>query len=318
MADIMNPFDYDGALNHEKEYIAKTYVEEYSYTRFIRSPRNVFLIGERGSGKSITLIYNSLEVQQLIDNKNSATKTQHSSTPDYIGVYFQCNTPLTQKREHELLKDPYHSSVISEHFLVMSLVEQLIRTLKQIPDIDKQIEDDLFRKEIEYITGEALPVWKPFLESVMLFAQREIKQAQEFMNNDEDERFYSGALTFSSIALPIIRLMKRMDMLKRVHFLLMIDDAQNLNEHQQKTLNSWIAYRDRSDFSFKVALADPESYPLQTQTGGAILEGHDYIAIELEKPFQSSDTPFGEMAKEIIERRLRLIGMENPNVDKYL
>ena len=53
----------------------------------------------------------------------------------------------------------------------------------------------------------------------------------------------------------------------------MIDDAQLLNEYQIRALNSWIAYRDNFLFSFKVATTRIEAPPLNTSSGGNILEG---------------------------------------------
>jgi len=89
----------------------------------------------------------------------------------------------------------------------------------------------------------------------------------------------------------------------------MIDDAQLLNAYQIRILNSWIAFSDNSLFSFKVATTRIDAPPLETSSGGNILEGHDFSKIEMEQPYQNKLSPFGKLANRIIESRLKSIGI---------
>lgn len=82
-----------------------------------------------------------------------------------------------------------------------------------------------------------------------------------------------------------------------------------MNPHQQKILNSWLGYRDHSIFSFKVAIAGLRYYDLRTASGGTILEGHDYITVDLEQPYQNKESAYGKFAREVIERRLQNFGI---------
>ena len=63
MSEIKNPFEYEAANNLSDEDIINYYIEDYNYSRFIRSTKNIFLIGERGSGKTMTLLYNSFKIK---------------------------------------------------------------------------------------------------------------------------------------------------------------------------------------------------------------------------------------------------------------
>jgi predicted AAA+ superfamily ATPase len=63
MIDYFNPFEYETANKLSEEKICDFYIEDYNYSRFIRSKRNIFLVGARGTGKTMTLLYNSLPVQ---------------------------------------------------------------------------------------------------------------------------------------------------------------------------------------------------------------------------------------------------------------
>ena len=69
-----NPFQYDAANNLEAEMVADYYVDDFNYARFIQSKRNIFITGERGSGKTMALLFNSWKVQQIASEKNGGSQ----------------------------------------------------------------------------------------------------------------------------------------------------------------------------------------------------------------------------------------------------
>jgi hypothetical protein len=90
-----------------------------------------------------------------------------------------------------------------------------------------------------------------------------------------------------------------------------------MNEYQIKTLNSWIAYRDHANFSFKIATTKVDRPKFITSTGGTILEGHDFTSIDMEKPFQNPDSDFYKLAKQIVKKRLEIIGLNNIEAEDF-
>ena len=64
-----NPFEYEAANNLTDEMIAEYYIDDFNYSRFIQSKRNIFLVGERGSGKTMALLYNRWRLQKLLAEK---------------------------------------------------------------------------------------------------------------------------------------------------------------------------------------------------------------------------------------------------------
>lgn len=82
MKAISNPFEFEAANNLKDEDIIKFYIEDHNYTRFIRSTKNIFIVGERGAGKTMTLLYNSFSIQYKISQGNKAIanfdKNRHS------------------------------------------------------------------------------------------------------------------------------------------------------------------------------------------------------------------------------------------------
>ena len=295
-----NPFEYEAANNLTDEMIADYYIDDFNYSRFIQSKRNVFFVGERGCGKTMALLFNRWRLQKL-----RAEREEKELSLSAIGVYIPCNTPLTHKPEYQLLND-FQGSVLSEHFLVLSITYGLAETLAEIPDVLEGADELQLRSEANFVMGGELPENISFFEAVKQFLQRELLVTQRTINSGNKETFYENTFSFTSVFVPILNMCSnKIPRLKDSHFLLLLDDAHALNEHQVRALNSWIAYRDHSLFSFKVAAAKVGTQTKITSSGGSILEGHDYTLVDLEEPLHNKNTNFYKLACRLIERRLK-------------
>ena len=304
MPESHNPFAYDAASNLDDETVLAYYVDDHNFGRLLRSKRNVFLIGERGSGKTMTLLYNTLRIQRL-----RALQRNEPPKLDLIGVLIPCNTPLTHRREDELLPH-YHARLVSEHILALAIAFEIVSTVEVVVEVFEGHEEAI-RDEIEFVLGLELPK-APLCRALKLAIQREVVQVQREIKLQTEQGFLATARSFVSLVLPLISALQRAPALADSHFMLMLDDAHDLNRHQIAALNSWIAYRDRTAFSFKVATAKVGRPGLTTGTGGTILEGHDFITIDLEGPYHNDESNFGKLARDIIARRLHRIGVDVP------
>jgi hypothetical protein len=304
MSTYENPFEYEQATTLKPDFVREVFIEDHNFTRFIQSNRNVFVVGERGSGKTMTLLYNSASVQRL-----KADACGEPLDTGVIGVYIPCNTTLTHKKEYELLKDPLLAAVISEHFMVLGIAYAIASALRALPEPCNVSNSNELREELTYVIGADLIADRPVLEAFMMYLQRESRKSQVALNALRLDEFRTTAFTFSSLVLPFLQVARHCAEIEHSHFLMLIDDAHDLNSYQRATLNSWLAYRDRSLFSFKIAVADALGYDYRTSSGGVILEGHDFLTIDLQKPFQSAGSDFGKLAREVLEKRLRNVGV---------
>jgi hypothetical protein len=311
MIDYLNPFEYEAANKLKLGQILEFYIEDFNYSRFVRSKRNVFLVGERGTGKTMTLLFNSLRVQL-----KKAEDEGRSINLDLVCIYVPCNTPLTHKTEYTLMDD-FQGKVISEHFLVVPILFGIAETLAQIPNLLDGADAGGIQRELEYILGISLPTGVPLFEALKLVVQKENHDAQVAINAKKLEVFYENARSFSTGVLPLLSTIRKIPKLKESHFVLMLDDAHDLNELQVRTLNSWIAYRDNALFSFKVATTKVGRPAFLTATGGAILEGHDFTVVDMELPYQNRYSNFGKLAREIVRKRLEKIGMSPSTPDEF-
>lgn len=303
-----NPFEYEAANNLRLEDIIDYYIEDFNFSRFIQSTKNIFLIGERGSGKTMSLLYNSFPIQCEIQKKMGAVSYKK------IGIHIPCNTPLFMKKEYLLIPDDYKKAIICEHYLVLSIIYSVASTLNKIEEIISKTNDiqEKLYDEIEYVWDVQLDRTSPtFYDAIMRFVNREAITTQRKINAFDSDSFYENALSFSSSVLPFLQIIREIDQMSETHFLLMIDDAHDMNEYQIKALNSWIAYRDHSLFSFKVATVKVDRPTRITSTGGSILEGHDFITVDMEQAYQNEETDFYQLSKRIVEKRLQRIGISS-------
>ena len=315
MKEMTNPFEYEAANNLSEEDIINYYIEDYNYSRFIRSTKNIFLIGERGSGKTMTLLYNSFKIQYK-RCKNSSTQVDYEK----IGVHIPCNTPLFHKKEYKLLDNEYQKYIICEHFLVLSILYAIADTISVSEEVVEatEVHRKEFLDELTYTWDAAFnEKASNFYEAIKQYVNKETIDTQKYINQYDSDSFYSGALSFSSTILPFLNILRRVELLKNSHFMIMIDDAHDMNKYQIMTLNSWISFRDHSLFSFKVATAKIGRPLRTTSTEGIILEGHDFLTVDMEQELQNKESTFTKWAKEIVSKRLENVGISIDPMDFF-
>ncbi len=305
-----NPFVFDRPNNVSVEQFIKFYIKENIYTRFLESTRNILLIGVRGSGKTSTLRYYSFPVQYA----NPEVKNKF----DVVGIHIPSKHPLFSKREYLLYENNNKKSVVVEHFLCINIISCICETFIDSSanlDLTKDIEE-LILKNLSFILESDFPVGMPLFNSVKLFLNKEANASQRKLNNEDFESFIDFAFSFNNTVIPFLEQLKNIPKLKNSHFSLFFDDIQDLGSIHQEIINSWVSYRDNKLFSFKVATADIKP-SFVTSTGGVILEGHDFVKIDLTRRIFNKDSEFNKFARDVISKRLNIAKID-VSVDKFL
>jgi hypothetical protein len=311
MKNIVNPFQYDAATSLPQEQIIEFFIEDNNFSRFVRSNRNIFLVGERGSGKTMNLLYHSIEIQKTLAEKN---KDNIDFT--YIGIYIACASPLYQKNEYQLLEDEFQSAVVSENLFVLDMACNIIegiyaiREYISLDNIDEIMKDFIYILDINSCEKDNL-----FESLVRYFKKETVEYQKKLMSNFDIKTVTSWS--FYSLIIPLLGILRKINELKNTHFMLMLDDVQHLNKFQRKLLYGLISYRDNSLFSCKVATPKVNRIDMITSIGGTILEGHDYLEIDMVQPFQNRDAAFSDFAKKIIERRIKKISNKGIMADNF-
>ena len=311
MKDLFNPFQFVAATSLPPEQLIEYFIEDHNFSRFVKSNRNIFLVGERGSGKTMNLLYHSIEIQKILANK-----ANRSLDLSYIGIYIPCNTPLYQKQEYQLFDDKFLPIMISENLFILDIAYYIIKSIEIIKD---QLTINNYNEivdEIKYILNINVKSEKNLFDNLMKFFKKETVEYQKKILNGLDIKT-TTSWTFYSLVIPLLGILRRLEYIKNSHFMLMIDDIQYLNEHQRKILNGLISYRDNSLFSCKIATPKINKVDMTTSSGGTILEGHDYLEINMVQPFQNRNAAFSNFATEIIEKRLEKINTKKITASNF-
>ena len=252
----------------------------------------------------MALIYNSIRYQKIRQSlKGEAFPNSH------IGFYIPCNTALTHKQEYLLLPE-VEQAITSEHFLAYGIGASIAKDCMAIADDFSESDNQSLVEEFSYLFGDSpASEQKPFVYLKRLI-QSKLRQDQEKMAKGTLVETPDEPTSFYTFIIPILEALKNTTLLKDSHISLLIDDAHDLKSHQKTVLNSWLGYRDHSVFSLKVAIAGIRIYDLRTAFGGTILEGHDYITVDLEQPFQNKESGFGKFARQVIQKRLDNVGIK--------
>ena len=232
MLDNNNPFVFKGASKLTDDQIIDYYISDHIFTRFIRSKRNIYLLGERGTGKTMALKYNSFPICSKVLEKNNEKQGL-----DLISVYIPCKTPITLKEDYQLLQE-FEGSAISEHFFVISIMHAIVSTLRSVKNLfTDDVDEKQILKSMKYTMDLDFPTNSTLINSLSHFFQRENTRAQKAINKKDPNAFYNDAISFSSGVMPLISCLREIPCLQDSHFSLMFDDAHNHNIHKAKLLN---------------------------------------------------------------------------------
>jgi len=301
MNRLTNPFEFEAATKLSPQDIVEYYCDDFNFSRFVRSTRNVFFEGERGVGKTMTLKYFSLPIEALKPKCDLAI----------CCIYISCQTPLNYRREDELLNE-YRAAAVSEHHFAIQIMQSIISEMARAENLFRSIESEAFIESLENWIGVEIPrsansVW----QNIEMALQVVSRNAERSINTSELEPFYKIAMSFANGVIPLLKGLKALPELAGSHFSLMIDDAHMLSPRQTLLLNSWVSYRDNTLFSFKVASTKSGRFNRRTASGGGILEGHDFVKVDMLRPHQNKNSDFGKLAEKIVSKRLIKAGIRN-------
>lgn len=307
---MKNPFIFDRPNTMIVDEFLQYYIKDHTYTRFLESSRNIVLIGVRGSGKTSTLMYYSFPVQ--IKNPENPDKFS------VVGIHIPCKNPLFDKKEYLLYSKELKKYIVVEHFLCVNIITSICETfINTIEHLKVNSEEGIkIIQNLEFILDCELKVGDNIFEKLKLFISRESLNSQKKLNGEDFESFINNSFSFNNTVIPILEQLRKITNLSNTHFSLLFDDIQDLGQIHKEIINSWISFRDNKLFSFKIATADIKSH-LLTSSGGVILEGHDFVRIDLTKSINSKDTDFAKFAKEVINNRLKIAGI-NSTVEEFL
>lgn len=308
---VSNPFEYEAASSLDPKRLSEWFIDDHNYARFINSRRNIILDGDRGSGKSMILIYYSIEHELTRAGNNT------SDCFGNVGIYIPSNNPLLQRSDHHALPN-IKRNIISERYLIYTIATAIAKNLQSLSPRLSDEEKSEILDELRYLmpSESLIDITDPFTY-IRRHIRQKLKEDQECLACGLDFKYDFESSSFYVLIMPILEALRSCEIFRNSHFSLLIDDGHMLDEYQQTIVNSWLGFRDHSLFSLKVAIAGARNYNRITAYGGTILEGHDYTYIDLYRPFQNLGSEYGAFARKVVEVRLRQAGISTKAVEFF-
>ena len=306
-----NPFWVSSPEQVDADYIARNFVDVFTDHPHLFAAANTFILGARGTGKSMLL--RSLEPEVMLKRTSHTLKTL-----PYVGVH----VPLKQAEfaVPELRRlTGYVRYVIGEHLLTMHAMFRIAGLLCRLAsDISQEDAADFANYFFDLFKASGGSVSSPretrespaqaTLRHVGEVCEQEIRGVRHFYTRqpfDQQPQPYQGALTgFLDLLVPMARELRRLGSLGPAPFFLMLDDADNLPRHMQRIVNSWVSSRSTDAICLKVTTQ--LGYATYLTMDSRVIESpHDYDEVNLTTIYTSNSDVYAKRVREIIGRRFQ-------------
>ncbi len=323
-----NPFDVQTPEHLSSDDFTNLFVEEGSDHYQIMRHGHTFLIGPRGAGKS--MIFRLMEPDCLSRNENKQLKNL-----EFYGAYIPIKD--TQIAITELLRlDKLEHAVLilNEHLLVNHMFSRIVRSLIERSGINfdnNQITHELgeFIRNIavplvQAASGETeaidtsveiskhgdLDILKKVLDQTFTVSLHYLKR----LAFAKEAGAYNGPLFgYKDTLEPFIEGLKGLSFMPNGPFYLLLDDADNLNEHQTKILNTWVAARTTGQITIKASVQTGKYKTYQAITGRRIDSPHDFSEVDVTRIYTTDSDKYRSWVEKIVEKRLQKFGVKaNP------
>jgi hypothetical protein len=248
-----NPFGVLSPEQLDAKYIAENFVNVFTDLPRVKDLGNTFISGARGTGKSMLLRALEPEVMLALREIQNIKELQ----------FFSIHVPL-KKIEFGLpelwrLKG-YASMAIGEHLLTMQIVFRMAHSLATLDQAILLSYAKQFREKFSRLlllsggeptsVGEKEESSRPIFDTVKRVCEEEIMRVRQYYTRLPFEQPlqpvqpYNGALTgFLDFLVPLSTVVKGFASFNDVPLYVMLDDADNLPQHLQHVLNSWVSTR---------------------------------------------------------------------------
>lgn len=290
----------------------------------ITGSRPVFLIGGRGTGKTMVLKFLSLEMQlkdfikttldqdKPTEELNAEQMKDFLENRNFIGIYLRFKTTEygSMKGEITQLFKPYLSIKVAEQIFKILLIfkssglisneheanitEYFIDQIKEPKPRVKNSFDDA----LKLIRKDILPQFETIFEKSSYYSIDEIKRD-----------FGIPVLIFKNIIFGLSDfIFTKLDFLRGKTLFILLDELEYLNDPQKQSIGQLIKDSDETSVIFKVGSRHmPKTLPVG-ESGEILQELHDFRMINIPDALNAAHSgrkaDYIELIKKILNRRL--------------
>lgn len=288
----------------------------------IENAGHAFVLGTRGSGKSILFRYLEPDCQRLI------TGRPLGELP-FVSLYVSFRETQAQISELARFEDRHGEVFFNEHLLVLAIGAQVVLRLLRNNDIAteelsppaRKLNDALSRLLGGEEAGPAVNVGEA-LNAMASRLQAAYRSAIQYVRKHgftSETLAYTGDLYgFDDLLLPLIDFLRAaLGIQESSPILLLLDDADSLTETQTRIINSWVARRLSGRCSLKIAAQVTAYKTMVTVYNSRIEAPHDYQEINLsDATSRASQNAYRARIAGIVQLRLNTLGIVK-SAEKY-
>ena len=317
-----NPFQITTPEDLRAEETVSLFVNVFTDLQKIIDPGHVFLIGPRGTGKSMMFRYLQPDCQCVAKNCGLADLP-------FLGVYVPLKDTNFSLAELGRLEQRHASEILNEHILATHFAVKIFKTLAKPELYDDKNGDfteikNFYNKTFlptigyrgtnaqEFQLDEDCTATDVFLKMAMI-SESLYNQAFDFAKRlafRSDLIPYDGPLhDYSGFLLPVLSALASLSGFPSGPIYLLVDDAHWLTRTQTTVLNSWVATRTSRRISFKVSTQyNYKTY--YTLSGATIDSPHDFSAIDIATIYTGSKSKYRNRVADIVGKRLDICGIK--------
>lgn len=285
--------------------------------------RPIFLIGGRGTGKTMVLKYLSFEMQikaylsrqgsrKVNMNKiNGALIKKYLKSTNFVGIYLHFRTT-----EYDSLKDDIKSLFIP--YFSIKLSEQLFNCLACLKDygvISREKERDILNY---YFVQISEPIYhaETFRDALNIIKNDIL---HSFENIFEKSAYYSFKEIKSNSSVPIIlaknviygladKVFKEVDILSNKHLFILLDELEFLNDYQVNCIGKLLKDSDETSIIFKIGSRYMPPAMYVGESSEVLQDTHDFRKIDITDALNAAHSgkknDYSNLIIDILNKRL--------------
>jgi hypothetical protein len=321
---IENPFSVDTAEDIPFGKFKDLFVKERTWINALETPKDFFILGTRGSGKSMLLNYLEFSHQLYYFENNLSKFLEMDRHNKYIGIMVHILKKNLDTDRYELLKK---NKLVSDgfvaelcmHDLVMAILYKTLFTFKESEEMAKYINSldseritDFCEKELKEFDKQR-KIYKIKFDKNLKNTEILNEMAEIFLEERTAVKYYiidkfqnrnieygNNYSNFEYMNNFILNLRKTL-YLENFSFYFLLDNADQTKDIMQLSINNLIKQRFHENICFKVAVDKSTIWnkePIQWP--------HDYSQIDIDELYSSQHRVYSNRIKEIAKKRLEL------------
>ncbi|MDP4236202.1 MAG: hypothetical protein Q8919_07145 [Bacteroidota bacterium] len=324
MKRIDNPFEFKFPEEIEAAHVIDLFVPVFGEYYNVPIPGHTFINGPRGSGKSMMFRYMKPDCQRIVDDTGGRLKhPKKLKDLGYFSIFIPIKKGHLNKMDIRFTGNKYGEALLNEHFMVLHFSLFIFGELSRL-DINNSttnrkalidFHNNIFMKCLRYASYDKIDKLnqEKSIRDVYVSIIETLQSLSSVFQRDYITTligvpsttlpFYKGPLlNYSDFLLEILKGFRTLPFMPDKPIYLLIDDADEMNDVQQKVLNSWVSMRTTNEVSLKIS-TQLRYKTFTTVNGSRIDTPHDYSEVNLNDIYTTKKDLYYRRVEEIVRKR---------------